>query len=868
MVTKKYYFPFIFMLASFAVMAQDVGKKYLTEADYHLWSELEIKGCSDKGGWVSYGLTYESGNDTLFIKDKSGLKTYAFPKGREGIFGGEDYFACRIDAKKISVMSLKTGATRIYENARQFFFSNDGKTLAVLDESNSLTIEYSGSFFAQIENVAALYPNPSGDAMVYTISKEKSSLHYCPFDGDESHFKKLETAAEATFETIVWNKNGTAFSFVKKYKDLSDLRNGTNLSVYRLNENKCYSLAFGINKTSNFDMLEKTINDRNMVLSDDGKRLLFYAADVQEAKLEKPVVQIWNGNDHWTYSQVQLQAKKKDLYCYVWFTTSDTTLQLTNEKETNLMLGNDSKFAVIYNPTGVTPEFSYINKVALSVKDLKETIRSAPEAKIIAIADEVSTSYGGKFILYRVDEKWFVYEPATAKHTDITKNFPRKYGDVSNDHSGIKPIFGIIGWSKNDTEIIIHDEFDLWSINLDNLKTVRLTKGRETATIFRVPPPFGSARKIPNFDGFTFPLLAIEKGFYLKATGKISKESGYYWWNGNESKIVYRDKTINDLCSSGDNTILFFKDEDFNQAPQLKSINLVTKKEEVIFKSNPQQSNYFWGNSKLINYEDSKGNDLQGALFYPANYNKAKHYPMVVYIYETLSDHLHNYVKPTVLNGGQPNLSTTTSQGYFVLYPDIKHIADNVGFSATDCVIRATQSVIDLGLVQRDKIALVGHSFGGYETAFISTQTGIFCTVVTGAGVSDIVSSYLSIGWNNGRAEIFRYEHDHWRMTKSLFDSMDTYLQNSPITHAKKITVPLLIWSGEQDRQVHYFQSIAFYNALRRLGKKEVLLLYPENRHRLTTSKSQIDFNSRIEEWLGTFLKNEPAPDWIKKALN
>ncbi|MBY0486113.1 MAG: prolyl oligopeptidase family serine peptidase [Flavobacteriaceae bacterium] len=839
----------------------------MTEQDYSLWSTLEIKGSSDKGTWVSYNLSYESGIDTLFVKNKSATKTYAFPKGTDGFFGSENWFGCRLAGKRISVLNLNSAVKTAFDSVRQFAFSNDGATLIVLDESNNLILDYQGKRLAQIENVTNVYLNSTKTAMVYTVSKETSLLYYCSFDG-AAHFEKLEAAVDASFENIVWQKNGTSFSFLKNYKNTTDARNGRNLFLYRIDERKVYSLDFATEEKINPTSAKKTISEQKVVLSDDGKHVFFYVTEPRLVPMEKPIVQIWNGNDSWTYSQIQMEGKNRDKHFYVWSPDTGSCVQITTEEQTNLLLSGDQKFAIAYNPMGKQPQFSFSNKFEWSIQNLDVGKGKDSSTKKVCEADEVSASFGGKFVLYRVDENWFVYELATGKYTDITKNFPREFRDLSNDRAGIKPLFGIVGWSKGDSEVVVQDAYDLWSIRLKDLKTVRLTKGREVAISFRVLLPFGSTKRIPNFDGYTFPLIEIENGFYLKATGILSKASGYFWWNGTENKIVYRDKAFNDLCYSKDNGVLYFKEEDFTMSPQLKSIALATKKEVTLFKSNPQQSHYFWGTSSLINYKDSNGTPLQGALFYPANYDKEKKYPMVVYIYEKLSDHLHNYVTPTVLNGGGLNLSTITSQGYFVLYPDIKHVADKVGFSATDCVVNATKAVIALGLVSSDKIALMGHSFGGYEAAFISTQTDIFCTVIAGAGVSDIVSSYLSIGWNNGRAEIFRYEDDQWRMSKSLFDGMETYLQNSPITHAKNVTVPLLLWSGEQDRQVHYYQTIAFYTALRRLGKKEVMLLYPDNRHRLTNGKSQQDFNEKIEQWLGAFCKDTILPNWIRKALD
>lgn len=240
---------------------------------------------------------------------------------------------------------------------------------------------------------------------------------------------------------------------------------------------------------------------------------------------------------------------------------------------------------------------------------------------------------------------------------------------------------------------------------------------------------------------------------------------------------------------------------------------------------------------------------------------------MVVYIYERLSQEVHRYVNPTLHNNTGINTSNLTAQGYLVLHPDISYVMDDVGNSATDCVVSATKAVISMGIVQPDKIALTGHSFGGYEANFIATQTNLFATIVSGAGSSDLVNTYLSIGWNTGKVETWRFEDHQYRMQQPMYTNMQGFLRNSPVMQAPKITTPMLIWTGEEDRQVDYHQSIEMYNALRRLGKKAIMLMYPGNGHILSERNSREDFTHRYEAWLATYLKDAPAPEWIAKGM-
>lgn len=849
-------------------MGQVSHKKTLSEKDYGLWSTMEIKGSSAKGTWVCYNLSYESGNDTLVIRSKDATKVYSFTKGKDGIFGGNRWFVCSLPNNRIAIQDLEKGSREEIENVGKFDISADGNTFIILQNDNVLSIRYKGNLFARIEHVTDFVPNPNKTGMVYTIEKEKASLHYCPFDGIDDHFRRIIYEVNVTFEDITWNTTGNSIAFRKKPKTVTSPQDNNNLNHYSFETAKLTSANFAAYDMKTEEVRNEVIVVKSITVSDDGTKVFFYT-QVERKLVSKPVVQIWNGSDSWTYRQTEVNKKHVNSYCYVWWPSTGEFKRLTADDESYLVLSGDQDFAITFNPAGKRPEFSNGNKFSCNIQNISVGKQGGTSKKGVFNADEITPSHGGYYVLYRINNEWFIYNLHTEKTTNLSTIFPNKFPDQSNDRGGVKPDFQIAGWTKDDKEILVYDEYDIWSINLTNFKIGRITKGREAALIYRIVMPFGKTNKNTNFDGFTYPLLSPEKELFLSVKGKLSKQSGYSWWNGSEYRIVMADKTFDELCFRyGDNTIYFTK-EDFNSPPELIAYEVNARKQKRVFKSNPQHSDYLWGKSELIEYHDSNGNSLKGALFYPAGYEAGKKYPMVVYIYERLSDHVHTYGNPTVHNGGgSVNVSTLTAQGYFVLYPDIKYRTDKVGFSATDCVVNATKTVIARGLVYSNKVALVGHSFGGYEAAFIATQTDLFATFVIGAGVTNILSSYLSIGWNRGRPEIWRYEHDQWRMSKSLFEDMETYLENSPITHAQKVTAPILIWSGEQDKQVHYYQSIEFYNALRRLGKKEVMLIYPNNRHRLTEPASEEDFEHRLQQWFDTFLKDLPPAEWIRNEID
>src|SRR5205823_12057687 len=111
-----------------------------------------------------------------------------------------------------------------------------------------------------------------------------------------------------------------------------------------------------------------------------------------------------------------------------------------------------------------------------------------------------------------------------------------------------------------------------------------------------------------------------------------------------------------------------------------------------------------------------------------------------VYIYEKLSENLHHFVDPRP--GHNINASLYASNGYLVLMPDIVYTVGYPGQSALKCVLPAVQAVVDQGFVNEEAIGIQGHSWGGYQIAYIITQTNRFKAVAAGAPVANMTSAY------------------------------------------------------------------------------------------------------------------------------
>jgi dipeptidyl aminopeptidase/acylaminoacyl peptidase len=281
--------------------------------------------------------------------------------------------------------------------------------------------------------------------------------------------------------------------------------------------------------------------------------------------------------------------------------------------------------------------------------------------------------------------------------------------------------------------------------------------------------------------------------------------------------------------------------------------------------ANPQQEKFAWSKGAiLVNYTSAKGARLQGALFLPANYEENKRYPTIVYIYEKLSQGLHRYAAPTASGF---NKSVYTSNGYAVFMPDITYQVNDPGRSAVWCVVPALEAAIATGVVDRERVGLHGHSWGGYQTAFLITQTDAFRAAVAGAPLTNLVSMYSSIYWNTGWANQPIFESSQGRFTSGYWDDLDAYTRNSPVYFAKNVKTPLLLLHNDKDGAVDWNQGIEYFNTLRRLRKPVVMLQYKGENHGLAKPPNQKDYTVRMREFFDHYLRDKPAPGWLKEGI-
>ena len=470
-------------------------------------------------------------------------------------------------------------------------------------------------------------------------------------------------------------------------------------------------------------------------------------------------------------------------------------------------------------------------------------------------------SPGGKYLLFVENDAWWTLNLSTKAVANLSKAAATSFIDKSSDATvKQKPSFGAAGWTKDDGMVLLNDEFDIWSVAPDGSKATRLTNGAAERVRHRYVRV--------DFSNPTDAAIDLSKPVYLSLFGEWSKKSGYGLLKPGATtveRVLLADKSIDRLAKARDAEVYLHGEQTYADSPDLYVSEGGLSAGRQVTNTNAFQRDYAWGRSEIVEYQAEKtaGNRrMQGALYYPAGYVAGKQYPMIVYMYETLSDGVHRYVAPS--STSYYNTSVFTTQGYFVFQPDIVFRPREPGISVVECVRPAVAAVVAKGLVDPKRVGIIGHSWGGFDTAYLATNTqGVFAAGVAGAAITNLISNYGNGHWSAGILETDHIETGQQRMEVPLYEDLNAYIRNSAVFNIHNMTVPTLVEVGNVDGTVHWYQGLEFYSIARRAGKNVVMIEYANEDHGLAQRRNQQDYQQRILQWFGHYLKGEPAKEWI-----
>ncbi|HKG91974.1 MAG TPA: prolyl oligopeptidase family serine peptidase, partial [Gemmatimonadaceae bacterium] len=473
-----------------------------------------------------------------------------------------------------------------------------------------------------------------------------------------------------------------------------------------------------------------------------------------------------------------------------------------------------------------------------------------------------SLSPGGKYVVYFRDGRWFAHPTAEpAQRVDLTARLSGvRFEQETWDRPSVPASWGVAGWTPGDGGLLLNTRYDLWEVDPSGKRPARVVTDS-------VGTRLGLSFRLVDFDRDD-PYVDPAAPQLFRVLDTRTKASGFWrdYVRGDvpPERIVMGDERYGTPSRARNADSYLVTRESFTRFPDLWAgtrLDSLTR----LTDANPQQRDYSWGSAQLVSWLSDDGVPLQGLLFLPAEYESSRKYPLLVYFYEQYSDDLHQYRAPSGRNTINPTVYT--SLGYAVFIPDIAYTTGYPGPSALKSVVPGVQSLIARGVVDPDAVGIAGQSWGGYQAAYIITQTTLFRAAFAGAPVANMTSAYGGIRWESGVARAFQYEHDQSRIGGSIWQYPTRFIENSPLFYADRVRTPLFIMSNDNDGAVPWQEGIQLFVALRRLGREVYLIDYNGDGHNPRKRANQKDVDMRMQQFFAHHLLGAPAPDWMRRGV-
>lgn len=872
---------------SFTVHAQE--KKALTLADYAQWNSIRNTSISANGQWMTYSYVPNEGDSRLYIRKIDGDTIHSAINGKQVDFSMDNQWVAYLKdpaekSKKpgqpctstLQLVNLSSQAVEEIANVSSFRFSKAGNYIAIQKNPADRKAEHKGSDLIlkdlkgnntlNLGNVSDFAFNDSGSLFAYLVDADGNNgngLYVVDLNGLRTW--PLHTGS-FTYSQMSWNEKGThlAVLFGESAKGKVE-RDNTIFWVTNLASgmtNMAASKSFSATSVNNFPEGMVISEYRGLNWNEANTQIYFgIRAQQEELKKEdelKANVDVWHWKDERVQSTQMVQAgrDRRSTYLSVLNLANMSFLQLENDEMTSVNASDKSQWALGQS------DAKYRGDVNLpgNYDDIYRINTQTGHKTLIAekVYWKMGISPDGTWTLYSRNGEVFGYNFNSGQTTNLTAKTGIDFENKEHDVSTEKPSYGISGWSTDGQWLLMNHKYDLWAISLTSDKAENLTQGMGTEESIRFRP-IQFDREAEGYD--------LKKPIILSAYGEWTKKSGYYSVQmGKKPKaLIYEDKMIGRPTKAEKADVLMFTQQTFVDFPDYYVADLSFKSQKKITNANPQQAEYKWGRRVLVDYTDKRGHKLQATLALPADYEEGKKYPMVIYFYEKMSQRHHEYSMPTY--DDRPHMSTYASNGYLVLMPDIIYDEGLPGSSALDDVTSAAQKVIDLGYADPERIGLQGHSWGGYESSFIVTQSDMFACVVTGAPLTNLISMHNVLYKRSGNMNGPIIQWSQGRMGVSPWENMELYRSQSPIHQAEGITTPFLILHGTADGAVDWNQGLEFYTTAKRLGKEVILLSYPDEPHHLEKEDNQKDFQIRMKQYFDHYLKGSEAPLWMTNGV-
>ena len=869
------------------------AQKALTPQDLEAWKRITTRAISNDGQWAAAMFSPWSGDSEVQVLASDGKSVHTYAPASEVKFSSSSQFVLvkkvpavaltdslklkktkkdKMPMDELVIRNLKNGTEWTIDSLKGYKLAEKGDWIAyqrTRKDSSLVVVSLDG---------AQKYVLPS--ASDYGFAKDKAVLYFVTKeDKDDKKPGMYVWTAEASQPVLVKEGKGI---FVQPTFDNA----GSKLAFLYTNDKKekDYTMALWISENAGearevvtratAGLPEGWVVSPNQRLSfsDDASRLFLGTAPAPLRKdstvldANRPNVQVWNWDEPVQYTVQQYNVKRdlKKSYAAVYQLNNSKLVQIADVElpDAQLPVKGMGDWAIVSTSKPYSLSSMWEGRTR---SDYYKVSLATGERTLISEADYAGyrLSPTGKYVgtYNATDSCWYTINLADNRKIQLTtpQTFPA--WDEDNDVPNYPSPHGMVGWAKEDAALLIYDRYDIWSFDPEGKKApVKLTKnGRENKVTYR---RIALDREQMDID--------LKEPMLLTGFNEVDKTTAIYRARltspVNPTLLAGGSYNYDNVMKAKNADKYIYSRENFEVFPDVWFTDASFKKGIQLTQGIRQQDSFIWGTAELISWISLDGKKLEGVIYKPANFDPNKKYPMIVNFYERNSETLNKYRMP------EPHRSTIDyrmylSNGYIVFNPDNRYRDGYPGESCYNCVMPGIQEVLSRGYVDEKRIGAQGHSWGGYQVAYLATRTRLFAAIESGAPVVNMFSAYGGIRWGSGLARSFQYEHTQSRLGATPWADPRRYFENSPLFLMDKVETPILIMHNDQDGHVPWYQGIEYFVALKRLGKPAWMLNYTGEPHWPTKNPNKLDFQIRMKQFFDHFLKGEPMPKWMKEGV-
>lgn len=898
---------FLILTITFLFTSLSTAQGVLSFEDVMKFEDIGSIQLSGNGKWVAYEVWPDRGDGRVEVKSTDGKSSYSISLGASPKISSKGNWVAafkKVPLKEqlkdqeekpqqgLTLLSTNDGESISYDSVSTFDFSENGKWLAI-HHMQSKEVDELKSKNKWLGKTLRLKNLTSGEEFVLPFVDEmafdslSTHLAYSVVDTSDSQnglytfdlkteqSKQVDTQKSGYYANLTWDHDQKKLAFTKASYDTSYVESDASLHIWNGNNNELKTLL-GPKQTNEGFILR---SNNRLTFTHDGKRLYYGLMDAKMVELdsnndnddtedvdvydisdivEDRGLDIWHGEDPQikTHEKKTWNSRKNHLYTAVYHLGSNEWIQLADKEMPDVTIDHNPNILIGSNDEPYMRERTWDG----SYRDYFFVDPNTGERRqfLEHYGGWVDLSPQGKYAAYYEDKNWFLINTASGNTSNLTNELEVPFYNEDHDYPSAVPGYGIAGWIENDRAVMIYDKFDIWRFETSNGNARNITngEGRKENRIFRIE----GMNKERN------EAFKNSEELLLTSYHDLNKNFGFYSARANRSgvnRLLEEDKKFTFVKKADEASTVLYKREAYDEFPNIWVANnwKFARKNQLTELHMDLKEKWNWGNAELIDWLSLDGIYTQGVVIKPDNYDPEKRYPIMTYYYRYFTDRLHDFNEPKTNH--RPVFAQYVSDDYVVFLPDIRFEIGRPGLSATKSLVPGIQKLIDLGIADEDKLGLHGHSWSGYQTAHMVTQTDIFDAAVSGAPVSNMTSAYSGIRWDSGLARQFQYEKTQSRIGKTLVEAPHLYIENSPVFYADRINTPMLIMHGDADGAVPWEQSIELYLAMRRYNKDVVFLQYHDEPHHLQKFSNKLDYAIRMKEYFDHYLKGEGEPEWI-----